>query len=164
MIDYSHYYNGGLLSSLFTRTNLTDALQLDDTIGVVEFLSKAGINQATEFSLQFTQFGAASYNAHYLSLNNFAVSGWIDPMATINQEVAADPVIYPNPASQSLTVKTFVGGEKTFEITDVTGRKLRMFRSASATIHVPVDNLENGTYFLKMISGVSEKVAKFTVN
>jgi hypothetical protein len=165
MIDYTYYDlgYGGTLASLFARTDHNDVLQLHDTIGVIEFLSNANIYQATDFNVDFTQFGASTYAAQYVSFNYIGGSISIDPFATSVNEVTTAPVIFPNPASQNLTVKTFSAGEKSFEITDVTGRKLKAFRSSQATVRVSTNDLKSGTYFLKIISEGNEQVEKFIV-
>ncbi|HYV90719.1 MAG TPA: T9SS type A sorting domain-containing protein [Chitinophagales bacterium] len=165
MIAYSDYElaYGGVMASIFTRTDHNDVFQLNDTVGVIEFLSNANIYQATDFNIYFIQFGAATACAENVEFNYYAASMMIDPLGTSVENADADPVIYPNPASQGMSVKTFSAGEKTFQITDVTGKKLKSFKSSASVLHIGTEDLENGTYFLKVVEEGTGKLAKFIV-
>lgn len=163
--EYSDTYwtYAGIMAMLFSRSDHNNVLQLHDTLGVIELVADPNISAPTLFNLGISRFGAATYNTSPVAFNTIGGSVLIDPTATSVQGVEDELVIYPNPASQNLTVKTFYTGEKRFEIVDMPGRTLMTLESSASVVHIPTSDLETGTYFIRVSSGGNEKVSKFVV-
>jgi hypothetical protein len=138
MFAYSNsdLLSSGIMTTIFSRTDHNDVSQLYDTVGVVEFIANPGIAVPTLFDLDIAGFGACVYNTSLVDFNTIGASVLIDPTATSVQGLNSNPLIFPNPASQYLTVKTFSSERKTFEISDVSGKKLSEFQSSHSVVHI----------------------------
>lgn len=75
------------------------------------------------------------------------------------KEYAASWKLYPNPASDYLTIETPVSGVKTIIITNATGQLVQTLQSELNTIILPANTLAKGMYFIQLTSneGTSQK-------
>lgn len=72
--------------------------------------------------------------------------------------------IYPNPASDNVTIVLTAGFEKAVvTFTDVQGRNVLTKNITAASAVVPVDGLNSGVYFVKIVSGNKEQVQKVII-
>ena len=71
--------------------------------------------------------------------------------------------LYPNPASDAITISGLEGGEL-IGIFDTSGRLCLQINATAGTVEISVSNLSKGTYFAKITNGNAEKTVKFVVN
>lgn len=68
--------------------------------------------------------------------------------------------VYPNPNAGEFTIELGNGLNKTIEITDLTGRVIRIENSLSDKININIIELANGVYFAKIYSNQSVEIVK----
>lgn len=87
--------------------------------------------------------------------DNFCITG---SSVGLN-ELAASWKLYPNPASENLTIETAVNGPKTIQVTNAAGQIIRTLESDQQTITIPASTLAKGMYFIQLTSneGTSQK-------
>lgn len=69
--------------------------------------------------------------------------------------------LYPNPASDFITIETDLAREKTFYLTDALGQILQTITTSENTITIDLNNISSGVYFIKMEDGVNAVTQKF---
>ncbi|MCY7408964.1 MAG: T9SS type A sorting domain-containing protein [Chitinophagales bacterium] len=166
LLSYSNnnlLFNAGKISMLFCRNDKNNIVQLNDTIGVIELKANSNITLPTAFDLTISQFAGMTYNTSLVDFNVLSASVLIDPGYTVVENVNREMELYPNPVSRILNVKSFDEGIKTFTIADATGKQLKYFESSASLLHIPIDDLENGTYRLIVSSNGNQKISGFVV-
>ena len=104
---------------------------------------------------------------------NTALADIAASCVTGNEELEAstfDLACYPNPANTELTVSfnSKAGEQASLEVLDVNGASLKQFalensNKVTTSVHVDVNELVNGFYFLKMTSRESTEIIKFQI-
>lgn len=91
----------------------------------------------------------------------FAINGTVTTLGTAENDFSSGVLIYPNPVKNILTVTTPLDTTiDSFEIYDETGRKVISTTKLNSTINV--SELAVGSYILKVKSGTSVAIRKFT--
>ena len=74
--------------------------------------------------------------------------------------------IYPNPASEKLFIRfeNNITGLYKYEFSDINGKTLMTFSSNSALNEIPLQNFENGIYFLKIVSNSNYFTRKIIIS
>jgi hypothetical protein len=74
-------------------------------------------------------------------------------------ETNLDWNVFPNPASDKVTIQTTQIGEKTIRMTSILGKIVTEFTSSNQTIEIPLSQLSNGVYVLTLITdkAISQK-------
>jgi hypothetical protein len=75
-------------------------------------------------------------------------------------ESASGAFVYPNPATNALTLETPGITDKTVDLIDVTGRIISTLRSAEQKINISLADVASGIYYLNISSGTSHEVIK----
>jgi hypothetical protein len=68
-------------------------------------------------------------------------------------------MIYPNPATDLITINTGTVGNGTVVITDVLGREVLAVTFISNTTTIPLNNMENSTYFVQVFNSDGALIA-----
>jgi hypothetical protein len=126
--------------------------------------NSSGIGGTVAYSL-----GQIVYNTHNGSIGSVAqgvqqpyeistISGIEDHQISLNIEA------YPNPTSDFIQLK--IDGEKfqdlSYQIIDVNGKLIENKKIVSSTENIPMGNLKNATYFLK-VTTINQEVKTFKI-
>jgi hypothetical protein len=107
--------------------------------------------------------GALTYNTTHVGLNPINASVLIDPNYTSVPDIKNELEVYPNPASDFLTINTFSKGDKTISILDLAGRNLKIIQSSEPVIQIPLTDLANGDYEVVISFAARKTVSNFVV-
>jgi hypothetical protein len=69
--------------------------------------------------------------------------------------------IFPNPATQDITVSTAGEGSKSITVTDVSGKVVLAVNTESSSYKINIENLSSGVYHVRVRDGNNSKDAKF---
>jgi len=98
-------------------------------------------NYTGSFAGLFTDIGVYEYDS---------VSSTINTISDAKNNI----LLYPNPTSNKLNIKTNNKTEKHIEIIDFTGKAVKQFIVNSNSFEIDVEDLHSGIYFLKIGSNV----------
>ncbi len=85
----------------------------------------------------------------------------VDLCTTIKTKTALSGLnAYPNPTNGIFTIELPNGLNKTFEVIDLTGKKVLSLSSDKNSVNINLSNLANGVYYLKVISHNQNQVLK----
>jgi GH35 family endo-1,4-beta-xylanase len=111
----------------------------------------------------------ASYNQNGTPTTEGAWAGTYNALSELKVLLGVDDFGYkkktvtvlPNPATNNITVSGLTSSDKSFEVTDILGKRIlkRTVVSDSDT-SIDVSQLQSGFYFLKTLSGKSAKIIK----
>ena len=91
----------------------------------------------------------------------FAINGTVGPLGIATTDFSSAVLIYPNPVKNSFTITMpTIAKVDCVEIYDMTGRKVKSIDNVDAVVNV--SELSAGNYTLKVKSGSSIAVKKFT--
>lgn len=82
------------------------------------------------------------------------------PSTSFNQTFT----VFPNPASQQLTVQFNQTQKGSLSILDITGKEIYTQTVEGNSVFIPVSHLENGIYFVRLQTSEGNSVAKFIKN
>jgi len=159
------YYNYGYIDD-FTSTYLG--------INSPEALAIAGQSGSSFFytdNNEYYSFGVLNWEAHYFHfrmqnryyyqlkniMDNYA-NGLENIISPINTNVS----IYPNPATNNLTIETTEKSE--IEISNIAGQILKTFNTTEKQTTIDVSNLPSGVYIIKAKTEKGVAVRKFVKN
>ncbi len=131
-------------------------------IGFVNSLSHNG-NSAADLNYQYTDKLPLPAISYY-RLRQVDIDGKYTYSKVLSINISQGNVyaIYPNPANKFLIINAAEGEE--IIISDVSGKRLDVSISETGNQKViDVSHLNNGNYFLKIISGDQYSISKFTV-
>lgn len=150
---------GGVMKFQFTNINLPDSTSDEaHSHGYVKYKinMKPGLAPGTE--IKNTAYIYFDYNepvATNTTVNTIELNTAIDEF--INNNVA----IYPNPATNKITVRLDNNFPSTILITDILGKEIRNTRTNNKQTEIDVESLENGIYFITVVQNstiISKKV------
>lgn len=97
---------------------------------------------------------AANANFGTTNTKSFCVNG----TNSLN-EYTSSWKLYPNPASEHLTIEVTSGGLKTIDVLNATGQIIQTIQSDEDVITIPASTLAKGMYFIRLSSseGTSQK-------
>ena len=82
-------------------------------------------------------------------------------LTAVEKTSTADPVIFPVPAREVLTVRN-INNIRFAEILDATGKVIRSLNiSSDSEINIPVSDLKKGIYFLRLTTPTGKVTSKF---
>ena len=132
----------------------------------------SSISAGTKYNLTF-KFDVSSYNMNHLHIIGMLINpkGFIDNGSTstlseaeangyqstgtssgINEMLSPQKiVVYPNPASDHINISGIRGNAKVY-ITEISGREILSFNTNSSFSSLPVGNLNNGIYIVRIVS------------
>jgi hypothetical protein len=88
--------------------------------------------------------------------------GGMDCSTSVEELESSKVKIYPNPASNSITISAQAGK---IEVYDILGKKLISCNKGSNNIIINTESFDNGVYFVRFISDINEtKIIKFIIN
>ncbi len=129
----------------------------DDGLRLISSVAYAGADVNAGFSLEFDNDGnllgssADGVNGAYTSLNGDVGSpGNLQPDFSVNEFMALDFTIYPNPATKLFSVEGYANQSKALTITNVNGQVVKQASSTAATMQVSVADLAPGVYFVNL--------------
>jgi len=83
----------------------------------------------------------------------------------IHEQDALAPLLFPNPANESVTVRWGNGGEASVvELQDLSGRIIKQLRSSLGSEEINTSDLPNGVYLVSVWSGGLRGVARLAVS
>ena len=86
---------------------------------------------------------------------------WGDP-SSINDEVAIDVSVYPNPATSTLTVQTYKNTDLSYELYSIYGNKVTTGNITTEVSNIDISVLSNGIYILSLTDNLSEHNKRIT--
>lgn len=94
--------------------------------------------------------------------NKFSLIMLVDACTGIQQNAgnALGIKLYPNPTNGSFTIESAAAGEKTMEVSDVSGRTILSGKTGELKTEVNLSTLANGIYYVKIQSGDAVEVIK----
>ena len=95
----------------------------------------------------FTVTGARNLTAHFTGTD-------------VDEYDSRSLVLYPNPVKDKLVIES-VGAIRQCEIYSITGQLILSFADASEKLEVPVEQLPNGTFLVKLVTDKLVKTRKF---
>ena len=69
--------------------------------------------------------------------------------------------VYPNPASDNVTIQTTITGDKFISVYDVSGNKINEFQSIDEHIEMDIKDFPKGLYFIKITNTTGSEVGVF---
>ena len=91
----------------------------------------------------------------------FAINGTVTTLGTAENDFSSAVLIYPNPVKNSFTITMPTTAKiDSVEIYDMTGRKIKSINNVDTAVNV--SELSAGNYTLKVKSGASVAIKKFT--
>ena len=142
-------------------------LSMIDTVGQLHSYDEVHINQVLKEGVGFLSYGAGTeangsttFNLTSLKKNGIACDNENTVLGLRNTLVANNNiVVYPNPANNTVTVSSESDKAFLVQIFDLTGRLLIQQSSRQGQLTIPIENLPNDLYLLKILSG-NEMLAK----
>lgn len=83
------------------------------------------------------------------------------PLSTNIQHDTPPPMIYPNPATEVLTINTVYGSYPSFTISNMMGQTVMNQSIVSGSTNVDVKALPAGVYYITFIGATGSEVRKF---
>lgn len=124
-----------------------------------------GTNEPSE-NLAFTLYQSGGHNSWTPTYANQDVWDWMFSKSLGTLSLASNELdnlnIYPNPASNKLTISSHNESQKTFELFNVLGKKVYSNAFFNA-LTVDVSNYSSGLYLAKITRGVNQKIIKLIV-
>jgi PKD repeat protein len=154
---------GDQLSSLTNSTSWTPSGSQDwVTVHMTNITSSYFVK---DFRFKF-HFESEGGNNIFLDDINLYLGAPSDELVGLNQELSdLEWSVYPNPTDDELNVRfdAAVGGEYTFNVTDIQGRSVKsvtvMANEGSNILVLSAEDFAQGTYFIKINgSGLAKKV------
>jgi hypothetical protein len=95
--------------------------------------------------------------------NGYVEGNMVEGIKTIDGPVNIS--VYPNPASNQLTVSCTVSGNAIMTLTDITGKKVISSETKfnGQTVTIPTDGLSNGIYLLNITNGENSYSTKVMI-
>jgi len=87
--------------------------------------------------------------------NMMLYAAWSSLITSVGEYEWSDLIIYPNPATDMVTISGLEGGEM-ITFFDVSGRQLIHTKTANAMENISVNDLPKGTYIVKIAKGTAE--------
>lgn len=82
---------------------------------------------------------------------------------SIEENTLLNPVLFPNPANETVQLMHAASGPAQVEINDMTGRLVRSERISGNTATISVADLPMGTYFVRLIADGKSGVARLII-
>jgi PKD repeat protein len=123
----------------------------------------AGADGKANVRFRFRYTSGFYSNNIYLDNINLTGTVGIDQVTSENYNF----LVYPNPTSDNATITYNLPGDQTLQVGlfDIAGREITELANGSQsggqqTLNLNTENLSNGIYFIKMVSGNSKSVTK----
>lgn len=78
-----------------------------------------------------------------------------------NELSISGTTVYPNPASDNVTIQTTITGDKFISVYDVSGNKIKEFQSTDENIVMDIKDFPKGLYFIKITNTTGSEVGVF---
>jgi len=130
------------------RTTCLDSLEV--TAGVSQDFDLSGVDASTLWIL------AADYSLNISNAEGFSLYG-----VGIHSKQDLSVEIYPNPASELLTVRTAIKAYHTVEIANINGSIIYSEAFSKASNSIDIKELKKGLYFLRISDGQTVLTRKF---
>ncbi len=159
------YHYPGQMFTMFCRTDHVNAIQLYDTLGVIELKASSNITSPQLFNLQISSFYALTNSTAPVLFNTISNPIVIDPALVSIKEnnVASEIEIFPNPVHN----KIFVSGFRPpadLKVYDSFGHELLSDRVTTAGWEMETLNWSDGIYYLKISSAKTTENLTFIIN
>ena len=122
----------------------------------LNLLFDPAVSQKFWLKIEFESAQPLAETGHRVTFNNFMLSG-IPLLSQNNPEVEEELILYPNPNFGVLFLNRNIGTFQ-YEIYDFTGRRVSSGNSNRS--HIPLYDLRNGTYMIKIIQEENQRVFK----
>jgi len=145
-------YSSGLVHAALVRTDKVNLVNVGGVIGKLRLYTSSNISTPTTLTVSPKEIECILANSGRFIIHECALSATIDPtIAGIDNNYSdSHPEIYPNPASDQITIKAGDESVKAIKLYDQTG-KLVLSKEAQKNIdQLSVSELANGIYFLQI--------------
>jgi hypothetical protein len=151
------FYASGSADLAITKINQTEALIVDDVIGVIHIKTKPSISTIETFHAYPQLAAGLRLNGEAINFNLAGDSVVIDPQFTYiaNEIQSPEILIYPNPASTEIIVKAAAEINQV-DIIDLSGHVLRSEFLTAKNAGIKISDIKPGLYTVKIRS--AEKV------
>lgn len=153
--------SGGVMKFQFTNINLPDSTSDEEhSHGYVNYKIrlKSGLNPGSEIkNIGYIYFDYNEPVATNTTVNTIELTSSIDEFTDSENNI----VIYPNPATNNITVQLENDSPSSILITDILGKEIRTVNTKDKQTEINVEFLENGTYFFNIVQNgyaISKKV------
>jgi hypothetical protein len=135
--------------------------------GAVSYTWNPSNSHASTFTLSPT--ATNSYSVSYTGTNNCVATSTAEVIVSqcvgLHEMLLENEVsIYPNPTQGIVNITFKNSSNRSFELTDITGRVVRGGSFSSSTYLLDTKELSQGIYYLKLISGNSTEIKKLIRN
>lgn len=127
--------------------------------------SNLGEVDSLKFSFRSSDVGSFGINTPtYFAMDNFSVSRPATGLA--ENSLIKNLSVYPNPFTSALTIKLPLLSETktSFRVFDITGKQVIDKTIENEETTIDLNTLDNGVYFIEVISGDQKAVAKIVKN
>ncbi|HTM66831.1 MAG TPA: DUF4465 domain-containing protein [Flavipsychrobacter sp.] len=122
-------------------------------------LSSLGHVDSVVFRLSSSDTGQWGMNTPaYFCMDDFTMID-ANGVATIERPYVVK--VYPNPATNFIIVEGDNAKLETVMLTDVTGQVLSSYKAVGEKLSIPVNQLPNGVYFLRLNNGAQKQTVRF---
>ncbi len=141
------------------------AYYIERSRDALAFETLARIPSTGSFGYQYVNF-LEDRGVYYYRLRQVDLDGTVQffPLRSVGYEKDFSVFVYPNPAGETLFVKTDYDGEITVSLFDVQGKlvleEIRFQQALSLNLH----SLSAGIYFLKVKTGKEQQIRKIVKN
>ncbi|CAN5608705.1 hypothetical protein BH11BAC1_BH11BAC1_02510 [soil metagenome] len=136
--------------TLICRTNFQNAYGVNDTIGIVRFVLIPYPHTVTP---TIRRFKAILADGSEIPFNTCTGTVIIDSSSvSVDEKQNIELSIFPNPASDYLSVKNAIPGNKKITVLNSLGMIVKEFESAESQLQLSVEDLPNGIFNLSIQS------------
>lgn len=145
--------------------NTTTLSTIDTTGNTMQWLLN-GIPIPGETLYQVTTSTNGVYTLEITNSFGCVFTSWpVSIDVGIREQDALAPLLFPNPANESVTVRWGNGGEASVvELQDLSGRIIKQLRSSLGSEEIDTSELPNGVYLISVCCGGLRGVARLAVS
>lgn len=168
-ISRKHEADGwGTITTPFGTYNairVKETINTTDTIFSSSFNMGYNITRPTSYEYYWLTNGMKSYVAKaYSSGNLYTMEFLYTPALSVEELNNVSVRIFPNPASTYLTIQSNGNEQMNFSVLNSIGETVYSAKNVNSTFQIPVKQLPQGLYFLKMETDSKLTISKFIIS